>query len=101
MNPNSPWEDTARLKREAIGSAIPSKWKTRNPASEQTDLTDYIRTFLTEREIDVTETDAVGITVKTCSGEWTTVEVMGAFCKRAGIAHWLVSSYFCRQGIVR
>lgn len=49
----------------------------------------------------MTDTDAVGITAKTCSGEWTAVEVMGAFCKRAGIAHWLVSSYFCSRGMVR
>ena len=93
--PNPTWEVPARAKREAIKDAIPSKWRIPNPAPEQTDVTgEYIRTFLTEREIEITETDAVGITEKTCSGSWTAVEVTEAFCKRAAIAHQLVGSSF-------
>jgi len=51
----------------------------------------YIREFLSEREVLITETDAVGIAEKTTKGDWTAVEVIKAFCHRASLAHQLVS----------
>ena len=82
-------------KRQAIFDAIPKKWIIPTaipPAAEQRDVTgSYIQQFLTPREIEITETDAVGIAEHTTTGKWTAVEVTEAFCHRAALAHQLVS----------
>lgn len=89
------WEKIAQAKRQTILDAIPLKWRlpepALSPATEVRDVTGtYIQQFLTSREIEITETDAVGITEKTTSGQWTAVEVAEAFCHRAALAHQLV-----------
>ena len=61
-------------------------------ASEQRDVTGkYIQQFLTPREIEITETDAVGIVKNTTPGIWKAREVAEAFCHRAALAHQMVS----------
>ncbi|KAA8644373.1 hypothetical protein EYZ11_001386 [Aspergillus tanneri] len=88
------WKTAGDKKRQAILDALPDKWtiKSSIPAPEELrDVTGYIQEFLTPREIEITETDAVGITEKTTSGKWSAVEVTEAFCHRATIAHQLVS----------
>lgn len=96
---NQTWQGIGAAKRESILNSIPKKWRLVNPtppASELRDVTGtYIQKFLSPREIEITETDAVEITKKTTSGQWTAVEVTRAFCHRAAIAHQLVRpSYF-------
>jgi amidase len=89
------WKLYAAQKRNSILELIPPAWKL--PVAvpsplEQKDVTgDYIRQFLTSREIEITETDAVGIVQKTTTGVWTALEVTEAFCHRAALAHQLVS----------
>lgn len=90
----SDWKSLASAKRDSILSSIPEKW--RLPADklpsnkEQRDVTKYVHQFLSEKEIEITETDVVGIAEKTTSGSWSAVEVTEAFCHRAGLAHQLV-----------
>jgi amidase len=88
------WKAKAAAKRQAILDSIPKKWhlQTAVPTVEQQkDVTGkYIQQFLSEREIEITETDAVGIAQQTASGSWTAVEVAAAFCHRASVAHQLV-----------
>lgn len=88
------WKAKAAAKRQAILDTIPEKWKLPNPvppASEQRDVTGaYIQQYLSPREVEITETDAVGITEQVASGKWTAVEVAEAFCHRAALAHQLV-----------
>jgi hypothetical protein len=92
----SDWKSLASAKRDSILSSIPEKW--RLPADklpsnkEQRDVTKYVHQFLSEKEIEITETDLVGIAEKTASGTWSAVEVTEAFCHRAGLAHQLVST---------
>lgn len=90
----SDWETTARQKREAALAAIPRDWVLQAVPSpeDQRDVTGpYIQQFLSPREIEVTETDAVGLAASIAAGTWTAVEVTLAFCHRAAIAHQLVS----------
>lgn len=90
-----PWKEAAAAKRQSILDAIPPKWRINNPIPPPQELRDvtgpYIQQFLTPREIEVTETDAVGIAEKTTSGQWTALEVTEAFCHRAALAHQLVT----------
>ena len=89
------WKDLAEKKRRAIFNSIPTKWhieRSKLPSNEQQrDVTGYIQQFLSKRELEITETDVVGIAKETSSGHWTAVEVAEAFCHRASLAHQLVS----------
>jgi amidase len=88
------WEAIAKQKRDAVNSLIPKAWLLPTPippASEQRDVTGkYIQQFLSSREIEITETDAVGIVKQTTSGNWKAREVAEAFCHRAALAHQMV-----------
>ena len=87
------WQDLAKSKRDSILNSIPTAWRLSSvpSAEEQRDVTGkYIHQFLSGREVEITETDAVDIVKKTSSGEWTAEEVTKAFCHRASLAHQLV-----------
>jgi amidase len=88
------WEKTAQAKRRAILACIPKEWILNEipTPEEQKDVTGiYVRQLLTDKEIEITETDAVGIVDKAASGTWTAGDITKAFCHRAAIAHQLVS----------
>lgn len=88
------WKAKAEAKRDSVLNLIPEKWRIAKVPSkeEQRDVTgQYIHQFLSKREIEITETDAVGIAKQTASGSWSAVEVTEAFCHRAALAHQLVS----------
>lgn len=93
-NSDEPWQAAAAAKREAILNSIPESWRLPSipTAEQQPDVTGpYIQQFLGPKEVEITETDAVGIIAKTSSGAWTAVEVAEAFCHRASIGHQLVT----------
>lgn len=98
------WKELADAKRQSILDAIPEKWRIQDPIPAPEELRDVtgpcIRRFLTAREIEITETDALGITEKTTSGVWSAVEVTEAFCHRAGLAHQLVWSWICSMFVI-
>lgn len=89
------WRAQGEAKRQSILDAIPEKWRLPEPipsAAEQQDVTGaYIRQFLSEAEVEITESDAADIVAQTTSGRWTAVEVAEAFCHRAALAHQLVN----------
>ncbi|KAF2453815.1 putative general amidase GmdA [Lineolata rhizophorae] len=88
------WKTQAKLKRESVTALIPKEWILDSipSPSEQRDVTgDYIRKFLSDEEIEITETDAFEIVQNTSQGTWTAVEVTSAFCHRAAIAHQLTN----------
>lgn len=90
----SDWKSLATGKRESVLGLIPQKWRLdRIPTvEEQKDVTGpYIQQFLEKQEVEITETDAVGIAEKVASGTWTAFAVTEAFCHRAALAHQLVS----------
>lgn len=94
---DTPWQALAAAKREDILGSIPEKWRLDKKVptvDEQRNVTGaYIRQFLSPKEAEITETDAVGIVEKTTSGAWSAVEVAEAFCHRASLSHQLVRSY--------
>ena len=92
----SSWQGLAKAKFEAISNSIPEKWRiTAVPSIQEVrDVTgSTITKSLSQREIEITETDAVAIVAKTSTGQWKAEEVTSAFCHRAGIAHELVGNH--------
>jgi amidase len=91
---NTDWERLGSTKKHAILASIPDEWRIPGSIPSAEELLDVtgtgIQQYLSPREIEITETDAVDIVAKTCSGKWTAVEVTKAFCHRASIAHQLV-----------
>ncbi|OCK98416.1 amidase [Cenococcum geophilum 1.58] len=88
------WQQRAQEKRSSINALLPKEYLIDKvpSAKEQRDVTGkYIHQFLTEREIEITETSADEITKHTVSGSWSAVEVTKAFCHRAALAHQLVN----------
>lgn len=90
----SDWATSASAKRNAVLEQLPNEWKIPGPIPSPEELPDAtgrgIQQYLSPREIEITETDAIGIVEKTCSGQWTSLEVTKAFCHRATVAHQLV-----------
>ncbi|KAJ5669604.1 Amidase [Penicillium macrosclerotiorum] len=95
MTTDLDWRSRGEAKRLSILSAIPERWRFAEPippAEKQRDVTGrYIQQFLTAREIEITESDAVDIAAQTTTGRWSAVEVTEAFCHRAALAHQLVN----------
>ncbi|PBP27707.1 amidase [Diplocarpon rosae] len=89
------WKALGEKKRDSVNALIPKTWLLTSPlptATEQRDVTGkYIQQYLSPREIEITETDAVGIVNNTTSGKWKAREVAEAFCHRAALAHQLVN----------
>ena len=88
------WRAQGEAKRLSILDAIPKQWKLTSPvppAAQLRDVTEYIRQFLSPREIEITETNAVDIAAQTSSGRWKAVDVTEGFCHRAALAHQLVT----------
>ena len=89
------WERIAYEKRESIRALLPKDWTAGEPAPSTSKLpnaTEYPRSFLTQREIDITEKyTAQELVSKLADRTYTSVEVTSAFCPRATIAHGLVS----------
>lgn len=94
MATESSWLTQGEAKRQSILNAIPTKWRLADPVPPATELRDvtgsYIQQYLSDREIEITESDAVDIVAQTTTGRWSAVEVTEAFCHRAALAHQLV-----------
>ena len=94
INKRNGWQVLAQTKKQDILDAIPQKWRMPNPLPPPSELRDctglYIQQYLTSREVEITEADAVSITAKTTVGAWSAVEVTEAFCHRAALAHQMV-----------
>jgi amidase len=88
------WQALAKEKRDSVNALIPNSWLLTTPlpsAAEQRDVTGkHIQKFLSPKEIEITETDAVGIVKNTTTGTWKAREVAEAFCHRAALAHQMV-----------
>ena len=88
------WQDKAAAKRQAVLDLIPVAWRLPQPlptSKAQKDVTGaYVQQYLSSREVELTEADAVQIVANTTAGTWTATEVVTAFCHRAAIAHQLV-----------
>lgn len=96
------WEALAKEKRDSVNALIPKAWLLPFPVPtvrEQRDVTGkYIQQFLSAQEVEITETDALGIVAKTTSGAWKSKDVAEAFCHRAALAHQMVRTLLiCKE----
>jgi amidase len=100
MSTSEDWKTVALQKRQQIHDAIPREWLlTLIPSPEELpDVTggDYIDKLLTDKEKEITESDAVQIVAMIGDGSWTAVDVTTAFCHRAAIAGQLVRRWVFR-----
>ena len=90
------WQQSAQEKRNGLLDQIPAAWRlpVKPPSAvEQKDVTgSFIETFLSPREILITQADAVEIIQMTSKGAWKACDVVEAFCHRASLAHEMVSA---------
>lgn len=90
------WQSVAKAVKARIDDAIPTSYRL-DPALIPKELDESVLDLprksglLTARELKITESIAVELLQKIWSGVYTSVEVTQAFCKRAAIAHQVVS----------
>ena len=93
------WKERARIRKLQQENEVPKEWRIKTPPNlESTRVLDIPRNcgLLTPRELSITETDNVELTLRNlASGKWSSVEVTTAYYKRAIIAHQLVESIIC------
>lgn len=94
---NTTWEHIAADKRGRIDRSIPSEW--RISLSPQTSAFDIPAKsgVLSPQELQITESTATDLVSRLGNGELKAVDVTLAFCKRAALAHQLVSSNNCLE----
>lgn len=86
------WEDRAADKRKRIDDSIPKEWKIKNLPQEDS-VFDFPKKsgLLSPQELAITQSTASDLVEKLAVGELKAVDVTVAFCKRAALAHQLVS----------
>ena len=90
------WQAISAKAKEKLNSSIPQDWrisKDELPPPDTRDVTDFPSKcgILTENEVAITDSYASDIVEKIAAGEWKAEDVTRAFCKRAAIAHQVVS----------
>lgn len=90
------WETLAQVSREILDKSIQKQWllpTAKLPSPDRTNVLDVPREsgILTERELEITVTDATGLVEGMRKGTWTAEEVTIAFLKRATIGHQLLN----------
>lgn len=96
MSDKPNWSKIAAEAQAKLFDSIPADWqisKDRLPPDSRLDVTGFPAEsgILSPHELDITGNFATDIVRKLATGEWTSQEVTTAFCKRAAIAHQLVS----------
>ena len=95
MATGADWESIGKGKRAKVSALLPVKWKISEPvpdACSLPDATEYPRSFLTQCETEITEAfTAQALVRKIADRTFTAVQATTAFCRRATMAHQLVS----------
>jgi amidase len=87
------WQELAAEKKRRQTASIPQGWLITPPTDDVLDVTDVPSScgLLSTRELEITEVGKLTVLLdKLATGEWTSVEVTTAFCKRAVIAQQVV-----------
>jgi amidase len=90
------WEAEAEKSRTVLANSIQTQWllpEDKLPPAERLNVLDIPREsgLLSEKELEITESDASKLVRKMGAGDWSAEEVTIAFLKRATIGHQLVS----------
>jgi amidase len=109
------WELKAQVARSVLAKSIKQEWllpAEKLPPKNRINVINLAREsrILSEREMEITETDATGLVDRMARGNLKAEEVLIAFAKRATIGHQLVSkplrivfspTYNCNSSILR
>jgi amidase len=92
------WEKIAADKRSRLAASIPVEWRIRSSPTTDS-MIEYPKNsgLLTSEELAITESSATDLVKELAAGKLSSVAVTTAFCKRAALAHQLVSSAERRQ----
>lgn len=93
------WEQISAAKRKALLASLEVLIPDPDilPPDSQLDVTSFPASsgWFKERELEITAASASLILINIKSRTWSAEEVTRAFCKRAGLAHVLVSTVRC------
>lgn len=88
----SKWEELAADKRNRINESIPEEWRIKElPAGDSSFDFPAKSGLLSDEELSITESSATDLVQQLAQGKLKAVDVTVAFCKRAALAHQLVS----------
>lgn len=92
----SPWEIEAEKSRRILADSIPKQWLLTPEQLPPTDRFNVLNVpaesgIMSEKELQITQTDATGLVRKMGAGDLSAEEVTIAFLKRATIGNQLVS----------
>lgn len=97
---SSKWEKLAADKRTQINNSIPEEWRIQElPTGDSFFDFPAKSGLLSDQELSITESSAVDLVQQLAQGKLKAVDVTIAFCKRAALAHQLVSKS-CHLGHV-
>lgn len=90
---SSKWEELAADKRTRINNSIPDEWRIQElPAGDSFFDFPAKSGLLSDQELSITESSATDLVQRLAQGKLKAVDVTIAFCKRAALAHQLVST---------
>jgi len=97
--PIKSWESEAELCRKIRQDSIPKQWLLPEDKLPSGDRLNVIKVpfesgILSEKELEITESDAIKLTDRMGSGTWTAEEVIVSFLKRATLGQQLASEEF-------
>ncbi|KAN0124333.1 Amidase signature domain containing protein [Russula decolorans] len=90
----SSWQELVAEKKRRQTASIPKQWLITLPADDVSDVTDVPSNceLLSAHELEITAVSEIAVLLnKLATGEWSSVEVTTAFCKRAIVAHQLTN----------
>ncbi|KAL4789810.1 Acetamidase [Aspergillus venezuelensis] len=86
------WEEKAADKRARLAKTIPDEWKLKTlPTTDNVMDVPKTSGILSDKELEITESNATDLVSKLASGKLTAFEVTTAFCKRAALATQLTN----------
>lgn len=86
------WKEIAVAEKGRVDNSIPQEWRV-SIAENEPNFETLPRSskILKDFEIEITESSAESLVRELATGKLTSVAVTTAFCKRAALAHQLVS----------
>ncbi|KAK4049087.1 hypothetical protein OIO90_005557 [Microbotryomycetes sp. JL221] len=101
----APWQDRVAEKRAAQLALIPAHLRLQQPFNDD-DVRDFdFSPFLSRRQMEITNVESVTVLLdKLAKAEWSAVDVLEAFSRRALVAHQLVNcltEIFVEEGLER
>ncbi|TCD60219.1 hypothetical protein EIP91_010541 [Steccherinum ochraceum] len=93
VSQSSNWRALAADKKHRQEAAIPKEWRIPPVPDTQLDVTSVPEKcgLLTEKELEITNTDVTTLLARLSSAQWSSVEVTLAFYKRAIVAQQVVN----------